>query len=207
MENLDYSQENFPASTGDVGLENPDVNSSVSRHLTGQFYTPTDSTTNSTAFIEQLQRKVEILDQKLYDIQNLTLLKEEELNELRISHNRRLERFQALQENYKKLKDQLDDIGKPTLEWNYDNSLQQNDYRPKPEDLQQEDTDAVWNELAYFKVQNKNLMWERLEMQEALDKMQVKHSHDAASLLEMKIALQHEREDNEQLQLKYDGQK
>lgn len=36
-----------------------------------------------------------------------------------------------------------------------------NQVRAKPKDLQQEDCDAVWNELAHFKLQNKNLMWEK----------------------------------------------
>ncbi|XP_014780235.1 centlein-like [Octopus bimaculoides] len=204
MENSQYLQ----TMKSDDDFEIQNSNFSTSSSTGSKFSALVDPEKNGTVLIEKLQKKVELLDQKLFDIQNLTLLKEEELNELRSSHNRRLERFRALQENYSSLKEQLKNIDDTNSEWNYEKAFLSVDKRARPKDLQQEDSDAVWNELAYFKLQNKNLMWERLEMQEELDRLQVKHSHDTASLLEMRLALQHDREDYEHLlRLKDDGQK
>ncbi|XP_036356260.1 centlein-like isoform X2 [Octopus sinensis] len=208
MENSQYLPTTVPTMKSDDDFENQNSNFSTSSSSGSKFSALTDPNKNGTVLIEQLQKKVELLDQKLFDIQNLTLLKEEELNELRFSHNRRLERFRALKENYNSLKDQLRNIDDTNSEWNLEQAVHHVHKRARPKDLQQEDSDAVWNELAYFKLQNKNLMWERLEMQEELDRLQVKHSHDTASLLEMRLTLQHEREDYEHLlRMKDDGKK
>lgn len=167
----------------------------------------TESSSRGTALIHDLQRRVEILDEKLYDIQQLTLLKEEELNEIKSSHDRRLERFQTLQTNYKHLKDQLKTIEEEEELYRNPRQKTSNLVRAKPKDLQHENSDSVWNELAHFKLQNKNLIWEKLEIQEELDNLRVQHSHSMASLHEMRLTLDQEREDHEYfMQMKHKGE-
>lgn len=200
-------RETFPSfSTLKMSTE---LSNTESIKVTNPLVNVVESSMTGTTLVNDLQRRVQILDEKLFSIQQLALLKEEELNDIKSSHDRRLERFRTLQTDYKHLKEQLKVMEEE--EELFSRNLRKkssNQVRAKPKDLQQEDCDAVWNELAHFKLQNKNLMWEKLEIQEELDRLRVQHSHNMASLHEMRLALEQEREDHEYfMQMKQEGEK
>lgn len=75
MENSQYLPTTVPISKSDDDFENQNSNFSASSSLGSKFSDLATSNKNGTVLIEQLQKKVELLDQKLFDIQNLTLLK------------------------------------------------------------------------------------------------------------------------------------
>ncbi|XP_030208211.1 centlein [Gadus morhua] len=86
-------------------------------------------------------------EQRMQDLEELLQLKTKEMEVLRSAHQNRLERLHLIQANYRTIRDQLRDA-------------EEADGLPKPKgpsrraepwQLRQEDSDGVWNELAYFK--------------------------------------------------------
>lgn len=134
--------------------------------------------------IVQAERRVD-------DYKNMLKLKNRELEELRTAHAKRLERLKSVQADYKILKDQLraaessDKFG----------SKSKNKKRSDPKDLRHEDSKSVWNELAYFKNENRNLVVERMSLEEDIDSMKVKASQDAATIHELRVALDQEKDE------------
>ncbi|XP_060574034.1 centlein-like isoform X2 [Ruditapes philippinarum] len=128
----------------------------------------------------------------LEDCRAILKLKIRELAELKKAHQKRLERLKNVQENYKNVKEQL-----KALETEYYGSKKKSKKvkRADPKDLRHEDSTAVWNELAYFKNENRNLVVERMSLEEELDSLRVKASEDAATLHELKVTLEQEREE------------
>ncbi|XP_014808103.1 PREDICTED: centlein isoform X2 [Calidris pugnax] len=96
-----------------------------------------------------------------------------ETDELRAAYEKREERLQMLQTNYRALKEQLKqwEEGDSRIE-SSKSRLQHAD----PCQLYQEDSDAVWNELAFFKKEHKKLLIEKLNLEEELDQMKVHRS-------------------------------
>ncbi|KAK7477837.1 hypothetical protein BaRGS_00030915 [Batillaria attramentaria] len=115
-----------------------------------------------------------------------------ELETIKKAHARRLERLRAVQHSEKLLQEQL-----KTMEEQQLVRKKKKPQRSNPRQLQREDSDAVWNELAYFKAQNRSLEVERVNMQEELDELRVQASIDAASLHELRVNLQAQREEFE----------
>ncbi|XP_025078063.1 centlein-like [Pomacea canaliculata] len=124
------------------------------------------------------------IDRKLADTQQLLELKCRELDAIKKAHSRRLERLRAVQHSEKLLQEQL----KPQ-----EKKVQRSD----PKLLQREDSDAVWNELAYFKSQNRSLEVERRNLQEEVDELRVQASTDAATQHELRVQLQAQQEEFE----------
>uniref|UniRef100_A0A8B9GJ58 Centlein n=1 Tax=Amazona collaria TaxID=241587 RepID=A0A8B9GJ58_9PSIT len=97
----------------------------------------------------------------------------QETDELRAAHEKRRERLQMLQTNYRALKEQL-------KQWEEGDSrigsgkgrYQHTD----PHQLCQEDSDAVWNKLAFFKKEHKRLLIEKLNLEKELEQMKVHQS-------------------------------
>uniref|UniRef100_A0A8C0J3D9 Centlein n=1 Tax=Chelonoidis abingdonii TaxID=106734 RepID=A0A8C0J3D9_CHEAB len=87
-------------------------------------------------------RQLKIAEKKIENLEKTLQLKTQENDELRKAHEKRKERLQMLQTNYRAVKEQL-----KQWEEGYSNKHQ----RADPHQLRQEDSDAVWNELAYFK--------------------------------------------------------
>ncbi|XP_013911112.1 PREDICTED: centlein-like, partial [Thamnophis sirtalis] len=137
-------------------------------------------------------RKLKIAEGKIENLEKALQLKIQENDELRQAHEKRKKRLQMLQINYSTVKNQLkeldEDYGKPG---NSKNGKERSD----PQHLRQENSDAVWNELAYFKKEHKKLLVENLNLEEELDQMKVHASRDKATIQELNMCLQQEREE------------
>ncbi|XP_069632857.1 centlein isoform X4 [Haliaeetus albicilla] len=118
-------------------------------------------------------RKLKIAERKIENLEKTLQLKTQETDELRAAHEQREERLQMLQTNYRALKEQL-------KQWEEgDSRIESSKSRYRHADthqLCQEDSDAVWNELAFFKREHKKLLIEKLNLEEELDQIKVHQS-------------------------------
>ncbi|XP_009865420.1 PREDICTED: centlein-like, partial [Apaloderma vittatum] len=100
-----------------------------------------------------------------------------ETDKLRAAHEKGKERLQMLQTSYRALKQQL-------KQWEEGNSrIESSESRYQHADshqLCQEDSGALWNELAFFKREHKKLLIEKLNLEEELNQMKV---HQSGELL------------------------
>ncbi|XP_008935242.1 PREDICTED: centlein, partial [Merops nubicus] len=98
-----------------------------------------------------------------------------ETDELRAAHEKHKERLQMLQTNYRALKEQL-------KQWKEDDSRFEScesGYQPAdPQQPCQEDSDAVWNELAFLKREHKKLLIEKLNLEEELHQLKMHQSEE-----------------------------
>ncbi|XP_056180766.1 centlein isoform X1 [Falco biarmicus] len=118
-------------------------------------------------------RKLKIAERKIENLEKKLQLKTRETDELRAAHEKRKERLQMLQTNYRALKEQLKqwEEGDSRIK-NTESRYQHAEFRQ----LCQDDSDAVWNELAFFKREHKKLLIEKLNLEEELDQMKVHRS-------------------------------
>ncbi|XP_065716702.1 centlein isoform X4 [Patagioenas fasciata] len=119
-------------------------------------------------------RKLKIAEnRKIENLQKTLQLKTRETDELRAAHEKCKERLQMLQTNYRALKEQL-------KQWEEgDSRIESGKSRCQNADLHQlcpEDSDAVWNKLAFFKSEHKKLLIEKLNLEEELDQLKVQRS-------------------------------
>ncbi|XP_061889650.1 centlein-like isoform X4 [Entelurus aequoreus] len=127
--------------------------------------------------------------QRMEDLEELLQLKMEENDELRKAHDRRRERLCVVQKNYKAVNDQLkqsqkaDDVPRGRMP------------RAEPWQLRQEDSDAVWNELTYFKNLTRKLTLERADLDEELDMLRVQSAMDRATVKEFHLRLTEEHQE------------
>lgn len=130
-------------------------------------------------------------ERKLDDTKNMLKLKNRELEELKKAHSKRLDRLKSAQTDYKILKDQL-----KLYEDENSNKLERGRKKKRTDsrELRQENSDKVWNELAVFKTENRSLVVEKMSLEEEIDMLRVQASQDAATLHELKVALEQERE-------------
>ncbi|XP_062985305.1 centlein isoform X2 [Elgaria multicarinata webbii] len=137
-------------------------------------------------------RKLKIAERKSKNLEKTLQLKIQENDELRQAHEKRRKRLQMLQTNYRAVKKQLkqweESYSKP-------GSSKSGKERLGPHHLCHEDSDAVWNELAHFKKEHKKLLIEKLNLEEELDQMKVHASRDKATIQELNMCLQQEREE------------
>ncbi|XP_045081404.1 centlein-like [Coregonus clupeaformis] len=141
----------------------------------------------SLASSVETERKVE---KRIHDLEELLRLKTEENEELRRAHEKRHERLRLVQTNYRTVKEQLREVedaqGLPR------GRAQQ---RAEPWQLRQENSDAVWNELAYFKRLNKKLTTHKTNLEEELDVLRVQAAMDRATVQELRMCLQNEQQE------------
>ncbi|XP_051701242.2 centlein isoform X9 [Oryctolagus cuniculus] len=111
---------------------------------------------NSITDSEEL-RKLRKAERKIENLEKALQLKSQENDELRDAHEKRKERLQMLQTNYRAVKEQL-------KQWEEGSGMDEirKMKRADPQQLRQEDSDAVWNELAYFKRENQELMIQKV---------------------------------------------
>ncbi|XP_078314119.1 centlein-like isoform X3 [Crassostrea virginica] len=130
-------------------------------------------------------------ERKLDDTKNMLRLKNRELEELKKAHAKRLDRLKSAQTDYKILKDQL-----KLYEDENSNKVERGrkKKRADPKELRQENSDKVWNELTVYKNENRNLVVEKMALEEEIDMLKVQSSQDAATLHELKMALEQERD-------------
>ncbi|XP_010133252.1 PREDICTED: centlein, partial [Buceros rhinoceros silvestris] len=97
----------------------------------------------------------------------------QETDALRAAYEESKERLQMLQTNYSALKEQL----KQWEEGDSRTESRKSRYQHgDPCQLCQEDSDAVWNKLAFFKREHKKLLMEKLNLEEESDQMKVYQS-------------------------------
>ncbi|XP_015420213.1 PREDICTED: centlein isoform X6 [Myotis davidii] len=153
--------------------------------------------------IEYLQERLKIANEKLSENRLINQgsseksictndegkQKSQENDELRDAHEKRKERLQMLQTNYRAVKEQL-------KQWEEGNGIPIFKIkRADPQQLRQEDSDAVWNELAYFKRENQELMIQKMNLQEELDKLKVQMSIDKATIQELNTWVAEKKEE------------
>ncbi|KAM5258039.1 centlein isoform 11-T12 [Hipposideros larvatus] len=138
---------------------------------------------------EELQ-KLRKAERKIENLEKALQLKSQENDELRDAHEKRKERLQMLQTNYRAVKEQL-------KQWEEDSGMTEirKIKRADPQKLRQEDSDAVWNELAYFKKENQELMIQKMTLQEELDKLKVQISIDKTTIQELNTCIAKKREE------------
>ncbi|XP_072050850.1 centlein-like [Amphiura filiformis] len=133
-------------------------------------------------------------DRKLSDLRKLLKLKNQELEEMRRAHNRRHERLKVLQSSHNLLREQI-----KTYEAHESVSGKQKKKKARrstdPKALQRENSEAVWNDLAYYKQQHADLLQERMNLEEELDCLKVQTASDATTIEELNKCLQQERQD------------
>ncbi|CAH1796316.1 unnamed protein product [Owenia fusiformis] len=153
---------------------------------------PVRSSPKKISQTKELQRRLESAEKKYKDAQHLIKLKGEELKQLRSAHSRRLDRLKALQADHKLLRQQL-----VTAEEELHGVKRKKAKlsRSTPKDLQNEDTDTVWNELTYFKQENKNLQVERMNLSEEVDTLRVQTKQDAATIHELNMCIEQEKQE------------
>ncbi|KAL5004814.1 hypothetical protein ScPMuIL_018270, partial [Solemya velum] len=157
-----------------------------------------------------LNRQLLSAERRLDDTKTTIKLKTLQLKDLKKAHERQTERLKTLQSSYKKAMEQirtLEDelcglviISRVSIR----NQHKKKKRRCDPKDLRKEDSDAVWNELSHFKSENRTLMVERLALEEDLDTFRVKTSQDQATIHELRVELEQEKEDHKLNKKKHD---
>ncbi|XP_071456763.1 centlein isoform X5 [Marmota flaviventris] len=144
-----------------------------------------------SSFIDSEElRKLTRAERKIENLEKALQLKSQENDELRGAHEKRKERLQMLQTNYRAVKEQL-------KQWEEGSGMIEirKIKRADPQQLRQEDSDAVWNELAYFKRENQELMIQKMNLQEELDELKVHISIDKATIQELNRCMAEKREE------------
>ncbi|XP_068178058.1 centlein [Antennarius striatus] len=127
--------------------------------------------------------------QRIQDLEELLQLKIEENEELRRAHDKRHERLCLIQTNYRTVKDQLKLMEKSKC---LPNGKPQ---RAEPWQLRQESSDAVWNELAYWKNLTRKLSDKKAGLEEEIDVMRVQAAMDRATVKELRLCLDIEHQE------------
>ncbi|XP_053088838.1 centlein isoform X3 [Pangasianodon hypophthalmus] len=134
-------------------------------------------------------------EKKIQQLEELLTLKTAENEELRRAHAKRHDRLRLIQTNYRAVKEQLKEVedthGLPKGRTR----------RAEPWELRQENSDAVWNELAFFKHENKKLLAEKTQLEEELDVARVRVAMERATAQELRLRL---HEEQQELQLNDD---
>ncbi|XP_051044087.1 centlein [Phodopus roborovskii] len=135
-------------------------------------------------------RKLKKAERKIENLEKTLQLKSQENDELRDAHEKRKERLQMLHTNYRAVKEQL-------KQWEEDSGMTETRKmkRAHPQQLCQEDSDAVWNELAYFKRENRELMVQKMTLQDELDELKVHMSIDKTTIQELNRCMAEKREE------------
>ncbi|KAM9330668.1 centlein [Gastrophryne carolinensis] len=135
-------------------------------------------------------KKLKIAEKRIEHLEKTLQIKIQEHAELWKAHENRKERMLAIQASYRSLKQQVE-----YLEGSREKHDKKKPVRADPSQLRHEDSDAVWNELAYFKGKNKKLMIEKMNLEEEIDQCKVQISADRATIQELNNCLQQEREE------------
>uniref|UniRef100_A0A8C5LY49 Centlein n=1 Tax=Leptobrachium leishanense TaxID=445787 RepID=A0A8C5LY49_9ANUR len=137
-------------------------------------------------------KKLKIAEKRIEHLEKTLQIKIQENEELRKAHEKRRERLLTLQSNYKEVKQHIEQCEVACVkERNTTKRLP----RADPRQLRHEDSDAVWNELAYFKREHKKLQVENMNFEEELDELKVQAASDKATIQELGDCLRQEREE------------
>ncbi|KAK3554337.1 hypothetical protein QTP70_020798, partial [Hemibagrus guttatus] len=146
-----------------------------------------------------------IAENKIQQLEELLTLKTAENEELRRAHVKRHDRLRLIQTNYRAVKEQLKEV-EDTQGLSYSEGPvmpKGRMRRAEPWELRQENCDAVWNELAFFKRENKKLLAEnvlqcvsvlRSQLEEELDVARVRVAMERATAQELRLHLHEEQQ-------------
>ncbi|XP_011611214.2 centlein isoform X1 [Takifugu rubripes] len=159
------------------------ANSSVRRQEAPVLRSRSLSPASSVELCSGKRREAE---QRIQDLEELLQLKMEENEELRRAHDNRRERICVIQTHYKTVREQLRELEKSNF---LPGGKMQ---RAEPWQLRQENCDAVWNELTYFKNLTRKLTVEKTSLEEELDMLRVQAAVDRATVKELHLCLANE---------------
>ncbi|XP_060782616.1 centlein isoform X2 [Neoarius graeffei] len=132
---------------------------------------------------------IQAAEKKIQQLEQLLTLKTAENEELRRAHAKRHDRLRLIQTNYRVVKEQLKEVedtqGLPKGRMR----------RPEAWELRQENSDAVWSELAFFKRENKKLLAEKAQLEEDLDVARVRVAMERATAQELRLRLHEEQQE------------
>ncbi|KAL9822667.1 LOW QUALITY PROTEIN: centlein [Geothlypis trichas] len=126
-----------------------------------------------SSFESEELKKLKIAERKIENLEKALQLKSQESYELRAAYGKHEERLQVLQTNYRVLKEQLKQWGEGNSSFENTKSRYQHTSSCQ---LCQEDRDVMWNELAFFKRENKKLLIEKPNLKKELDQMKIHYS-------------------------------
>ena len=151
--------------------------------------------------------------------ENLCQAKDDQLETMRIAHQRRLERLLSLEKQYKLLKEHLKsymdkESEKSPIEEKQPTLKAANDLNEKNSTematigYTRKDSESLWNEIKFLRVENKNLLAENLELKEEVDLLRVKCDSQREEIetfkVELNLNLTDEHEHNQKIKEKYD---
>ncbi|XP_040216102.1 centlein isoform X2 [Rana temporaria] len=137
-------------------------------------------------------KKLKIAEKRIEHLEKTLQIKIQQNTELWKAHENRKERLLALQASYRGLKQQIENEEEGGAREKFHRKKL---VRADPSELRHEDSDAVWNELAHFKRENKKLLVDRMNLEEEIDQLKVQASVDRATIEELNTCLQQEREE------------
>ncbi|XP_062522803.1 centlein-like isoform X2 [Corticium candelabrum] len=144
-----------------------------------------------------LEKSMTEMQLELENTKETLRVKTHELRELKSAHVNRLRRMQDLQMNYKLVLEQLKTYDEEAAA----QSAQCLNPKPIPvprasiKELQQEDSDTVWNELRYYRSQNENLKSERVALEEECDVLQVQVAEHLTTIHDLRNCLEAEKDE------------
>uniref|UniRef100_A0A8C6TJI6 Centlein, centrosomal protein n=1 Tax=Neogobius melanostomus TaxID=47308 RepID=A0A8C6TJI6_9GOBI len=127
-------------------------------------------------------------EKRIQELEELLQLKMEENEELRKAHDNRRERLRLIQSNYRTVREQLKELEKA-------NGVHRKIQRAEAWQLTQEDSDGVWNELAFLKNLTRRLSLEKAGLEEELDLLRVQAAMDRATVKEVHLRLASEHKE------------
>ncbi|CAM9990825.1 unnamed protein product [Lampetra fluviatilis] len=148
------------------------------------------------------QAQLLLLQGRVRGLENLLQVQAQESEELRRAHDRRCERLDALQD---KLRVAAEQLRQAEEQHGRSVTAASPSWRAAPHELRQEDSDGVWNELAFVQRENHELKADKLRLQEELDRLRVQAATDRAALAQLSHCLHHERDGMESCVLRQSG--
>ncbi|KAM4706823.1 centlein [Discoglossus pictus] len=137
-------------------------------------------------------KKLKIAEKRIEHLEKALQIKIQENAEIHKAHEKRRGRLIMLQTNYRAVKQQIENGEEGCL---YDKGKNKRSQRAETWQLRHEDSDAVWNELAHFKRENKKLLVEKMNLEEEADQLKVQIATNNATIQELNVCLQNEREE------------
>jgi centlein len=144
----------------------------------------------------QFERQMTDMQAELENTKEKLKVKMQELREVKSAHVNRLKRLQDLQMNYRLVLEQLKtyeegDLVQSPACLNFE---AKGPLRASVKELQQEDSDTVWNELCHYKTQNRALQAKRVALEEECDVLRVRVAEQLGTIHDLVDCLKTEKD-------------